>query len=385
MRGSPAGHLAIGGGHDHLARARGRRAANVAGTPRGEQHACELRGAARPKVIAVGPVGHEQHPVLAHGQAQRPVEAVRDHRADLALAKDLVDLPRDAGDEDPLAHEGYVVEPRTDVGQHLARAGAGIDPQHLTTVHLGRDDAALGVELDGVGHAEIPGDLLRRAALEADPPDLVGSHHREVEHAVRPHLEGVGHRHVFQQYPRRAAVQVQLHDAPARPALAGDQPPLVEGDGIGDGDVAVQHPGHAVRRAHADPPFRDFRSVEVAGGVKDKVVGRDDISAERTDRFHRAGLDVDGADLAAGHLRHVDASVRAGAQAVGAEKTAHRREPFQRPPLGQAGGPFGHIAPVLQRHTRHPPYRVVLGPAFSSRCALGLSSHRALGFNQHCC
>ena len=75
-----------------------------------------------------------------------------------------------------------------------------------------------------------------------------------------------------------------------------------------------------------------------------------DVAALRTDGFDRAARDIDRADLAAGNLRHVDAPVRAGAQTVGAEQAAGRREPFQGPTLCDARGNRGRVASRLHRH-----------------------------------
>ena len=47
-----------------------------------------------------------------------------------------------------------------------------------------------------------------------------------------------------------------------------------------------------------------------------------------------AGVDVERADLAAGHLRDVDAAVGAGAQTVGAEQPAGRGAALQGPAVG---------------------------------------------------
>ena len=45
--------------------------------------------------------------------------------------------------------------------------------------------------------------------------------------------------------------------------------------------------------------------------------------------------DVEGADLATGHLRDVDPAVGAGAQAVGTEQPTRRGEPLHAPALGE--------------------------------------------------
>ena len=51
----------------------------------------------------------------------------------------------------------------------------------------------------------------------------------------------------------------------------------------------------------------------------------------------RPVLEIQCADLAAGHLRDVDAAVGTGAQTVGAEQPAGRGEPLESPALGDGG------------------------------------------------
>ena len=103
------------------------------------------------------------------------------HRAQknlgLAAAKDLYDVSPNIRHEEPMADERTFVQTGSEFGQHAAIAVSRIDPQHVAAVHLGRDDEASWIELDGVGHA----------AVEADPPDLIRSHHREVQLAIRPY------------------------------------------------------------------------------------------------------------------------------------------------------------------------------------------------------
>src|SRR5689334_18028721 len=67
----------------------------------------------------------------------------------------------------------------------------------------------------------------------------------------------------------------------------------------------------------------------------------------RYDGIQLAGAGVERADLAAGHLRHVDPAVRAGPQAVRAEQAARRGEPFQVPALGEADGGSADIARLI--------------------------------------
>ena len=212
---------------------------------------------------------------------------------------DLRDGAREVRDEQPLADEGQVVQPRAEIGEHGAITGAWIDPQHLATVHLGGDDKALRVELDRVRHPQVAGHFLRFTAIETDAPDLVGSHHRDVEHAVRPHLHGVGHGHVLQHDARGAAIEVEFHDPPVGPALAGEQAALVEGDRICTVQAAAHYARRAVGGANADSPFGNLGDVEIAVGVEDQVVRRHNRAALGADGFDRAGRDIDRADLAA--------------------------------------------------------------------------------------
>ena len=73
------------------------------------------------------------------------------------------------------------VEPR----ENRALTVAGIHVEHFAAVHLRRDDVALGVELHGVGNAEVSGRPSRcLPPIRMDAPDLVGAHHREVQHPI---------------------------------------------------------------------------------------------------------------------------------------------------------------------------------------------------------
>ncbi len=192
------------------------------------------------------------------------------------------------------------------------------------------------IELHRIRHAEAGGNGFGRTAVKVDPPDFVGAHHREVQQAVRADLHRVGGRDIFQQYPRRATAQVKLEKAPAFPAFADEQPALVDGDSVGGRDIIAQYPGVAVGATCADPTVHHLGGVKVAARVESHVVGRDDVAALGADGFQSAGLDVEGADLAAGHLCDVDPAVRAGPQTVGAEQPARRGEPLQAPALGEA-------------------------------------------------
>ena len=55
------------------------------------------------------------------------------------------------------------------------------------------------------------------------------------------------------------------------------------------------------------------------------------------DGVHLPGAEIQRADLAAGHLRDVDASVGSGAQTVRAEQPAGRGEPLEPPAVGGGG------------------------------------------------
>ena len=129
---------------------------------------------------------------------------------------------------------------------------------------------------------------------------------------VRADLHRVGGRDILQQHPRRATAQVKLEQAPALPTFADKQPALVDGDPVGGRDIVAQHPGAAIGAARADPTVHDLGGVEVAARVESHVVGRDDVAALGADGFQPAGFDVEGTDLAAGHLRDVDPAVGAG-------------------------------------------------------------------------
>ena len=127
-----------------------------------------------------------------------------------------------------------------------------------------------------------------------------------------------------QQHPRRAAAAIELEQPPTLAAFADEQPAAVDGDAVGRRDVVAKHPGAARGVAHADPTVHDLGGVEVALRVERHVVGRDDVAALGADGVDEAGLEVQGADLAAGHLRDVDPAVRSGAQTVRAEQSAGR-------------------------------------------------------------
>ena len=86
-------------------------------------------------------------------------------------------------------------------------------------------------------------------------------------------------------------------------------------------------------------PFITSVAIRLPSVVERHVVGRDDAAALGADRLDLAGVDVEGADLAAGHLRDVDAAVGAGAQTVGAEQPAGWGAALQGPPrLGDLRG-----------------------------------------------
>src|ERR1700755_3062468 len=249
---------------------------------------------------------------------------------------DFGDLAGEIRDEQPISDEGRVVQAGVEIGQHRLLAGARVDAQHLPAVHLGRHDVARRIELDRIRHAEAGGNGFGGTAVRVAPPDFVGAHHREVQQAVRADLHRVGGRDILQQYPRRATAQVKFEKAAAFPALADQQPTLVDGDSVGGRDIVAQYPGVAVGTTCADPAVHDLGGVKVAARVESHVVGRDDVAALGADGFQSAGLDVDGTDLAAGYLCDVDSAVRAGPQTVGAEQPARRGNPLQAPALGEA-------------------------------------------------
>ena len=88
---------------------------------------------------------------------------------------------------------------------------------------------------------------------------------------------------------------------------------------------------------HAHSAVHHLGGVEVAARIEGDVVGRDDVAALRADGVQPAGAEVQRADLAAGHLRDVDAPVGTGAQTVGAEQSTRRGEALQPPALGGGG------------------------------------------------
>src|SRR3984885_10257437 len=110
-------------------------------------------------------------------------------------------------------------------------------------------------------------------------------------------------------------------------AFTDEQPTLVDRDAVGGRNITAQYPGVAVGAAHADPAVHDLGGVEVAARAEGHVVGRDDVTALGADDFQLAGVDIEGADLAAGHLRDVDPAVGAGAQTVGPEERPRRGSP----------------------------------------------------------
>ena len=128
--------------------------------------------------------------------------------------------------------------------------------------------------------------------------------------------------------------EVELHQPAAVAALVDEQPVLVDGDAVGAGRSSRSTRVRPPVLAHADPAVHHLGGVQIAARVESDVVGRDDVAALRADGLHLAGGEVECADLAAGHLRDVDAAVGAGAQTVGAEQPARRGEPLQ-PPAGR--------------------------------------------------
>ena len=165
VSGTVAGDLAARGRDHEGSRSRRSQAAKKAGIPRGEQHSDGLQRTVVPDRIEVGAVGDVELPVVADGQVQRPVQSARQHGAGLAAGQDLGDLTGEVRDEQAVADEGQVVEPRVELGQQRLLTASRIDAQHLSAGHLGRDDEALRVELDGVGHSEVARDPLRLTDL----------------------------------------------------------------------------------------------------------------------------------------------------------------------------------------------------------------------------
>src|SRR5262249_22158692 len=131
---------------------------------------------------------------------------------------------------------------------------------------------------------------------------------------------------------------------PACPALADEQPATVEGDAVSRWHVVAQHLGVAGGVAHADPPVHDLGGIEIAARVEGHVVGCDDVAALGADDFQLAGIYIECADLAAGHLCDVDPAVRPSAQTVGAKQPAGCSEPLQAPAFGEVGLPRGPVA-----------------------------------------
>ena len=112
-------------------------------------------------------------------------------------------------------------------------------------------------------------------AIDVDSPDLVGVHHREVQQAVGPELHGVGRRHVLQDHPGCRAIQGELQQPAAVPALADEQPVIVDGDPVG---------GRHVVKATPDTPFsraltRPFITSVAISAEEGDVIGSDDVAA----------------------------------------------------------------------------------------------------------
>ena len=82
---------------------------------------------------------------------------------------------------------------------------------------------------------------------------------------------------------------------------------------LADGTSCAQHPGAPIGAAHADPAVHHLGGVEIAARAERHVVGRDDVAALGADGLHLTGIDVERADLAAGHLGDVDPAVGTGA------------------------------------------------------------------------
>ena len=165
VAGTVAGDLAARGRDHEGARSRGSQAAKKAGIPGREQHSDGLQRSVGADDVEVGAVGDVEVAVVADREIQRPVQSARQHRAGLAAAENLGDLTGEVGDEQPVADEGQVVQPRIELGQQRLLAAARIDAQHLPAGHLRGDDEALRIELHRVGHAEVAGDPLRLTAF----------------------------------------------------------------------------------------------------------------------------------------------------------------------------------------------------------------------------
>ena len=138
-----AGHIAVRGRDDEFARARRDHPARIAGVAGGEQktHAPTLFSGA--KRVGERTVGHIEKSLFGHRQTEREVESFGNEVPGLAAFENLGDISGDIRYEQPIADERAVVEAGREIGQHRALAVARIDAQHLSAVHLGRDDEPL--------------------------------------------------------------------------------------------------------------------------------------------------------------------------------------------------------------------------------------------------
>jgi hypothetical protein len=146
----------------------------------------------------------------------------------------------------------------------------------------------------------------------------------------------------------------------------------MHGDAVGAGNVVSEDLGAPVRPAHTHPSVHHLGRVEVPPRVKGHVVGGDDIAALGTDCLQLAAMNVEGADLAPGHLGDVNPAIRAGAEPIGAEQPARWDKPLPAPPFGDL---HGRGAPVTRDHIlrRH---SLVTRPAVPPEAGMGQPPRR---------
>src|SRR5262249_34748156 len=165
LRGPIARHGTVCCRYDELARSRCGYPARVSRVMWLKEKARALAFLPRTQRVGKGSIGYKYQAVRVNSKAQRPVEPVGHQVPRPAACQDLRYIARYIRNKQPIAHERHVVQTRTEIGEHRPIAGSRIDSQHLAAVHLGGDDIALRIELDGVRDAEIASYFFRRSSL----------------------------------------------------------------------------------------------------------------------------------------------------------------------------------------------------------------------------
>ena len=216
-----------------------------------------------------------------------------------------------------------VVQAGVQLRQHGLLAVARIDAQHLPAGHLGGDDVAVGVELH---RSRARRDRPRPVAARRLRGRCARSRWRPSPGSTaarrgRPPWRWATARSPAGPAARRRRGRVPSAVRPSRHSPMNSRPwctvmPLAQGRSSRSTRVWPSC------RSDADPAVHHLGGVQRAVGSKATSSGATMSPPLALIGLDLAGVDVERADLAAGHLRDVDAAVGAGAQTVGAEQPA---------------------------------------------------------------